>query len=484
MPGRASAVIESEFILTKPRIGFVTCVHPIYNLPSVVQHRDDAISALQGAGCTVVVPETARDPRDTPKIINELKKADIDLLLFFFCTWVAEEITFSIAKEMEDIPLLLWALPYLDLSIPMPSPMTGITATGCNLSRIGRAYLHRVGAVNPEQIQAVLTTARNAAAVRKLRQARFGIFGSSCPGMLDTACDESLLQKHLGPKTVHFEIEDLLRARDAASAQEALRLARQLKKRVGRSEVELGTLSDQCRLLLGMKSLIQKHRLDGFSVRCWPELRDQHKTTICLAMAELAEAGVVSACEADLMALATSYILTSLTDRPACTLEITAYLEEKNALQMAHCGVAAMSLAGIPRSTIRGHMRTGAGALIEFGLKPGLATIAKVLRPYESGMKMFVSRGEIISTDPGDPGNRCHNPRRAFSLAVSAIHAATRRRASPCYNLRRLDGRIWRNSPVSPASNTSLLPLIRGLFCAPARRSSFCESAALHSAFT
>jgi len=222
--------------------------------------------------------------------------------------------------------------------------------------------------------------------------------------MLDTACDESLLQKHLGPKTVHFEIEDLLRARDAASAQDSLRLARQLKKRAGRSEVELGTLSDQCRLLLGVKSLIQKHRLDGFSVRCWPELRDQHKTTICLAMAELAEAGVVSACEADLMALATSYILTSLTDRPACTLEITAYLEEKNALQMAHCGVAAMSLAGIPRSTIRGHMRTGAGALIEFGLKPGLATIAKVLRPYESGMKMFVSRGEIISSDPGTRG--------------------------------------------------------------------------------
>jgi L-fucose isomerase-like protein len=163
--------------------------------------------------------------------------------------------------------------------------------------------------------------------------------------------------------------------------------------------VELGTLSEQCRLLLGVKSLIQKHRLDGFSVRCWPELRDKHKATICLAMAELAEAGISSACEADLAALATACILNSLTGRPCCILEITAYLEQQDALQMAHCGVAAMSLAGIPKPTIRGHMRTRAGALMEFGLKPGLVTIAKLLRPFESGMKMFISRGEVISTD-------------------------------------------------------------------------------------
>jgi L-fucose isomerase-like protein len=385
--------------LDNPRIGFVTCLHPVYSLPAVVQHRDAAITALREAGCDVVAPPTARDPGDISRIVEELRKADIDLLLFFFCTWVAEEITLSIAQELADTPLLLWALPYLDLSVPMPSPMTGITATGCNLTRIGRRYLHKVGAVTPFQIQAVITTARNAAAIRRLRLARFGIFGSPCPGMVDTACDESLLQKLMGFTTIRFEIDDLLRARDASSAQEALRLAKQLEKRIGRSEVSLETISEQCRLFLGMKSLVQKYELDGFSVRCWPELRDHHKATICLAMAKLAESGIASACESDVTALVTSFILNSITGRPSCTLEITAQLDEQNALQMAHCGVAAMSLAGNPKPTIRSHMRTGEGALIEFGFKPGLVTIAKVLRPFETGMKMFISRGEIIPTD-------------------------------------------------------------------------------------
>lgn len=370
----------------------------------MLKHRDHAVAALRAAGCEVLAPGIARNPEEVPGIIDQLKGGDVDLLIFFFCTWVAEEITLSIAREMESVPLLLWALPHLDLSVPMPSPMTGITATGCNLRRAGRPFVYQIGAVTPEKTRAAARTAHNAAVVKRLREARFGIFGSPCSGMIDTVCDASLLQKHLGFTTMRFDIEDLLRARDASSEQEALRLAGQLTELAAKSEVTLEALRDQCRLLLGMKSLIRDHRLDGFSVRCWPELRDQHKATICLAMAALAESGVASACEADLTALATSYVLTSLAGQPSCTLEITAYLEEQNALQLAHCGMAAMSLAGNAGAAIRGHMRTGAGALVESGLKPGPATIAKLLRPSEIGMRMFVGRGEVIPTDPAVRG--------------------------------------------------------------------------------
>lgn len=421
-----AAIRDWENNMSNPRIGFVTCVNSIYTIPSTAHHRDAAISGLRAANCDLVVSETAENPQDIPKIIDELRKADIEVLLFFFCTWVADEITLSIAQEMQDTPLLLWALPYLDLSVPMPSPMTGITATGCNLTRAGRRYLYRIGMANTDTIQAVAAAARTAAAVRKLQQARFGVFGSSCPGMMDTACDESLLQKLLGLTVLRFEIDDLIRARDASSAQEALNLARQLKKRVGRSEVALGTIAEQCRLLLAVKSLIQKHRLDGFSARCWPELRDQHKATICLAMADLAEAGIVSACESDVTALVTSYVLSTITGRPSCTLEITAQLEDQNALQMAHCGVAAMSLAGNPKPAIRSHMSTGAGALVEFGFKPGMVTIAKMLRPFENRMRMFIGRGEIIPTDRamrGTTATVCVEPSPALFLQ-SMLHNA------------------------------------------------------------
>jgi L-fucose isomerase-like protein len=383
--------------MAHPHIGFVTCVHPSFDLPSVLEHQDAAISGLRNAGCEVLVPGIARNPKDSSKIIDELIASDIDLLLFFFCSWADEEMTLSIAQELRTIPLLLWALPYLDLAVPMPSPMTGLTTTGCNLRQAERLFLYQIGQVTPDRIRAITRTARIASVVRRLQTAKFGIFGQNCPGTIDMNCDDSLLRKFLGINIIHGAMDDLIQARDAVSKAESLQLAQQMTKRIGRSEILQNDLADQCRLLIGMKALVREHQLDGFSVRCWPELRDQQQNTICLSMAEMAESGIVSACQADATALVTSFILTTLAGYPSCTLEITAYLEEQNALQLAHCGSAAASLAGDANSAvIRRHMRTGAGAVIEFPFKPRAVTAAKLLRPSDSGMKMFVARGEII----------------------------------------------------------------------------------------
>ena len=62
--------------MTAPRVGFVTCVHPIYNLPAVHQQRDEAVSGLRNAGCDVLAPEIARDPQDIPSIIATLRNGD------------------------------------------------------------------------------------------------------------------------------------------------------------------------------------------------------------------------------------------------------------------------------------------------------------------------------------------------------------------------------------------------------------------------
>jgi len=49
-------------------------------------------------------------------------------------------------------------------------------------------------------------------------------------------------------------------------------------------------------------------------------------------------------------------------------------------------------------------MRRGTGAVVEFALKPGPVTIAKLLRPFDGSFKLFVGWGEIIPTDPETRG--------------------------------------------------------------------------------
>ena len=277
----------------------------------------------------------------------------------------------------------------------------GLTATGCNIRRLGRSYSHLIGSVNKERIDAVVRSARVAAVVRSLRKARFGLIGSPCPGMIDTGCDESLLQQALGCTTVHRDLDNLRSAAAKSSEADASRLAGSLLAKVGGAEVAEEKVAEQYRMFLGLKSLVEQDRMDGVSVRCWPELRDHHKTPVCLSLGEMAESGVPAACEADLTSLVTSYILTQLAGQPSYSFDLTAYLETDRAIQFAHCGSAALSLAESPdRAQIRGHMRTGAGALVEFGFKPGVVTIAKLLRPSGNGMRMFVGRGNVIRTPP------------------------------------------------------------------------------------
>lgn len=389
------------------RIGFVTCVHPIYDLPPVARQRQEAIEELRRSGCEVIAAETPRTVPDAVEIAARLRASAIDVVLLFFCTWVAEEIPLALAGELQDIPLLMWALPYLEKDIPMPSPISGLVASGSNIRRSGKRFVWLVGHVTPGQVQQVVRAARAGKVAASLRRARFGMVGSACPGMLDVAVDEAGIEKALGARAIHIGLDALLEAAQAASPAEATAAARGLIAQTGGTrEIGEQALADNLRLYLGIRELVRRDQLDAYCVRCWPELRDLHKITPCAAHALMSEDGVPNSCEVDLPALITTYILHRLAGTPAFNFDITAYLAEEGAIQFAHCGAAAVSLAGDPkRALVRVHMRTGTGATVEFPFPEGTATLAKLLRPRDGGLRLFVCRGQVIQSGDGVRGS-------------------------------------------------------------------------------
>jgi len=383
-----------------PKIGFVTCVHPYYDLPAVTRNRDAAVAALEAADCRVLpmrIPQTAPDATE---IAAQLKGSAVDLVLLFFCTWVAEDITLTLARQIGELPMLLWGLPYLDKDTPMPSPISGLTASGSNIRRLGKPFVHLVGPVDSERMRAVIRAARVGAVIRRLRRARFGLVGAPCPGMLDVGCDEAELAPALRLTAVHLELDALLKAAEQASWDDALRLARDLIARVGAIEgVTEEEVAENLRLYLGMKELVRQHQLDGCSIRCWPELRSQLPATACLTLACLSKDGLASACERDFPALVTTYVLNHLAGSPAFAFDVTAYLEDQNTVQLAHCGAADLSLAADPaKAVLRRHMRAGTGATLEFAFKEGTVTLAKLLLPVGGRLRLFAARGQVIPT--------------------------------------------------------------------------------------
>jgi L-fucose isomerase-like protein len=387
--------------MIRPKIGLVTCVHPLYDLPAVAARRRDAIEGLRATGCEVIAAAVPRSPADAIQAAALLRRDGVDLVVLFFVTWVTEGVTLELARQLMDVPMLLWALPYLDRDIPMPSPMSGITASGSNIRRLGKRFTHVIGEVTPGILEGIARAARVAAVVGALRQARFGVFGTPCPGMLDVEAEDSDFEKVLGSTTVRFDLDALVAAADAASPAEAARAADRLTAIADFGpECDRQSLERSLQLYVALKETIRERNLAGYSVRCWPELRDGRKITPCTAHALLAEEGIPSTCEVDLPALIGAFVLARLADAPTFNFDITAYLEDEGAIQLAHCGAAAPQLAapGV-RPLLRAHMRTGTGATLEFPFKTGPATLAKLMRPFAGKLKLFVAEGQVISSE-------------------------------------------------------------------------------------
>jgi len=385
----------------RPLIGFITCVHPFYALPEIAAVREKAIAELETSGCSVVATGILKTAQDAVEAAADLRQKSVDLALLFFCTWVREDIGLALARELQDVPMLLWALPFLDEKVPMPSPMSGLLATASNLRRTGRRFAYQIGGVNPGLIDKTVRAAEVAAVLGALKRSRFGVIGDPCPGMIDVEVDSACLERTFGLTVAEVDFPSFLQKVESASRERSAAAAEQLAKAArGAREIDAPGLADNLRLYVALQDLVRDNRLDGYCLRCWPELRDRYGITPCASHALLAEEGIANTCEVDLPALVTTYILGRLAGSPAFNFDITGYLEAAGAVQLAHCGAAAPSLAEDPGAVcLRRHMRTGTGATVEFPFKPGSVTLAKLLRPNDGKLTLFAAAGRVVASE-------------------------------------------------------------------------------------
>ena len=78
--------------MNRSRIGFITRVHPFYDLPAVAAKREQAVVELRKTDCQVVEAAIPRTALDALEIAGVLKQREIDLAVLFFCTWVSRKI--------------------------------------------------------------------------------------------------------------------------------------------------------------------------------------------------------------------------------------------------------------------------------------------------------------------------------------------------------------------------------------------------------
>ncbi len=326
----------------------------------------------------------------------------VDAIIINFAGWLGGGDLLRLARELENIPMLLWSFgkgPTLTLTCLMEATS--------DFTKTGKRFFTIIGAPGDAgTLEDITRILRAIDAFKFTQRANIGFIGYACPGMVDVSVDEISLRRKIGCELVHLDLIELVQEYQKIPVKAASSLAGELKTKAGKITVDDTELSESSRLYLALRTITERYKLNAFTIRCWPELRDAQynfHVTPCYALSRLTDEGVIGVCESDVSSAVTMLLLHRLTGRAPVTLDYTTINIDRNSLGFWHCGPHALSLAGSSKEVrvapppIGGSEEWGGSCALEFSIKEGKATFAKLTREYD---KMSITSGTFVKPEP------------------------------------------------------------------------------------
>lgn len=381
--------------IRNPELGIIFFENPTHVAADFLEkHRQKTTAMLNELDLTIKITLSVNANSDTDTVVRRLQETRPDLLLCTFTSWVEEYLPLRVLKSLQ-IPIFLWSIPHGTAH----SLLSGITATASNLRQMGKLYFYGVGSMDSNALFQEIHACTLAAFLRQqMQQIRIGLFGQNCPGMIDVGGDDMVLAA-LGPEVIRYELSDLTQVYDQISEDLAERSLPGLVENVG-GGVEPGqeALVRSARMHLALVEKIKQERLDMVGVRCWPELRAECKVHPCLAFSNLMDKGIMGICENDPTSGVTMWLCYHASAEAVFLADMGRINRSDGTLSLCHCGVASTQLAEDQQSVqIRRYALDPKGGIcIEFPLKQGPVTLAKLMRPQRGRFSMFLAQGESV----------------------------------------------------------------------------------------
>lgn len=390
--------------MTQLSIAFIPVVRVQFDVALARQMIFTAREALQAKGFSLIGPdEPSSDLASAQAAAADLAGKPVDLLLVFQATFADSTMVTALAEAI-DAPLFLWAVPEEMVGGRLRlNSLCGINLAGHALTLRGRKYAYAYAAPDdPTAVEQVKVLAEAGKLRRRLRSARLGVVGEHPNGMDTCILDAPQLKELFGLTVEQIELEALfLRAHRVPAAT-----VNQTRQKLDLVLDNLATLQQQplqgtLSVYNALKELAEDEKLDGLAVRCWPEFFTQLGCAACGAMSLLSDGfdgatPIPCSCEADINGTVTQLILHWLAGEPAFGTDMVAADIKRDALAIWHCGLAPLSMAD-PAAQPHGtnHSNRGVPLLLDFPLKPGLVTIAR-LSQATGQLRLVLGKGKVL----------------------------------------------------------------------------------------
>lgn len=214
---------------------------------------------------------------------------------------------------------------------------------------------------------------------KKLADMRLGMIGKPSDWLIASVPDYAAVRKLFGT-----EIEDI----DLAELENMSKTMHPSQKQLPDGAFDKSELESSLNIYECVKQIVEKHRLDGFALRCFDLLSDV-KMTGCMALAFLNSENTVATCEGDLMAMLSMCVLRTVCGKPSFQANPSRIETAENSVVFAHCTLPLSMTESFKLDT---HFESGIGVAVRGKMHVGDVT---VLRLSSDLKHYFLSSGQI-----------------------------------------------------------------------------------------
>ncbi|MEN6595102.1 MAG: hypothetical protein ABFC31_09210 [Clostridiaceae bacterium] len=378
-----------------PKIGIVNLCHEDYIDEEVRRLGSEAVGALQSRGVDVVTAHPVGSANQALGVGINMCAEDLDGVVLFLGSWVECATAMAFLREVEHLPLCLWGVPMFERYGRLESTGSYVSFAMFrgSMVRAGYRFLPVLGEV-AETAGSVMDFCVAAMAKTALRRTRIGLVGYTSMSIYPGTFDHLLVRKMIGPEIHHIDNYTLLNIAESADQADIAESETFLRQRSAvDKEVSQASLTKASRLLFALRTVCKQYALGAVNVKCQYELSKEYKMTACVPLSALAELGIVSSCEGDMLNTISMTILALLTGQVVTYGDSINHIG--NVVKFSSCGFAPFSLAdGEP--VVRNFMPHPGftGIQTSFTLKPGRVTVLRLIEDVGSyHMLYFTGEG-------------------------------------------------------------------------------------------
>jgi len=267
--------------MTKIKAGYVSFGTMFYEPANLKMISLTAEKQLIDSGLELITTDPVFGEGPEPeRAIRELKGKDWDFLFINIINWIDTRGVFRVLHEFRNEPMILYSYGgFTDTegrfgkkgTLISPAAGAGSTSLRFPMEQWGIKFKYLFNGPDlPMDIEGILSFAKAAYTMKRLRNARLGMIGYNDMGLYSTGLNPTKLRNIIGPEIESMDMLQLKNKMDSIPLSEL----REEVKRVSRDwEYPLGRPDDEVveyavRVYMGTVELCKEKKFDTFSYKC------------------------------------------------------------------------------------------------------------------------------------------------------------------------------------------------------------------------